>query len=244
MRRPLSNERVFRNIAATSAVIAALLMLVSNVVTSIAVDFQFEFLENPTGLLTAGLDAGALGLFRLGEIQGMFGYCLLFIPPTIYLWYWLRRRNFGLVTLYTVLGLISIVFGVIEYGVRISIWPAMMNAYPQAVEGQRELLVVVFTAITDFTFEGMYGVSSMLGGFWYFGMGLILRAERRILGLTAAIMGAGFVGAGFGWLLRVDPLARLELLFFLVPFWALWLGIVIWQGDEKSEQRVEAATAV
>lgn len=239
----MNDETSFRRIAAISAIISALLAIVSNVVTSMAVDFNFEFLADPAGLLTAGLDPGALSLFRWGEILGVFGYGLLFIPPTIYLWFWLRPRGPGLITLYTVLGLISIVLGVIEYGVRISIWPTMITAFSQAEEAQRQVLAVVFTAVTDFTFEGLYGINSILAGLWYLGMGQILRAERPILGITAAIMGAAFVGAGFGWLLRIEPLARLELFFFFMPFWALWLGIVIWQGAEKSEQGVETAAA-
>ena len=34
-----------------------------------------------------------LDLFRFGEILGMFDYCLLFIPPMLYLWYWLSSRD-------------------------------------------------------------------------------------------------------------------------------------------------------
>jgi hypothetical protein len=240
----MNDENSFRRIAAITAIISAPLMLASNIVTFMAVDFNFEFLANPAGLLTAGLDPGALGLFRMSEILGVFGYCLLFIPLTIYLWYWLRPRNPGLVTLYTVLGLMSIVFGVIEYGVRISIWPPLMIAYPEAVEAQREMLAVVFTAVTDFTFEGMYALSSILIGLWWLGIGLILRNERRILGIATAIMGVAILGAGIGWFLRVEPLARLELFYFFEPFWAIWLGLVIWRRGEQSEQMAVAATAV
>lgn len=33
------------------------------------------------------------------------------------------------------------------------------------------------------------------------------------------------------------------MLYFFEPFWALWLGVVIWRGAGQSAQRVEAATA-
>jgi hypothetical protein len=52
-----------------------------------------------------------------------------------------------------------------------------------------------------------------------------------------------FLIAGAGWLLRVGPLARLENAFFLVPFWTVWLGIVIWRRGEQSEQMAAAAAA-
>jgi len=225
----MNNEAPFRRLAAISAIISAPLAMASNVVPAIAVDFNLEFLADPAGLLSAGLDHTALGLFRWGEILGMFGYILFLLPATLYLWKWLRPRNPGLVTLYTVLALSGAVLGVIEYSVRASIWPPMMTAYPQAAEAQREVLEVVFRAVTDFTFEGMYALNAILTGIWWLGMGLVLRAERRILGFATAILGLAILGAGFGWLLRVDPLARLELFYFFTPFWALWLGIDIWR---------------
>jgi hypothetical protein len=239
----MNNQTSFRRIAAISTIIAALLILASIVVLSLAVEFNFEFLDNAAGLITAGLDAGAAGLFRWGSILELFGYFLLLIPATLYLWYWLRPRNPGLVTLYTVLGLTSIVLGVIGAAIRASFFPPMMIAYPQAAEAQRAVLEVVFRAVTDFTFESLYALDSILAGVWWLGIGLVLRAERRSLGMTTVILGIAVLGAGAGWLLRVDPLARLELFYFFEPFWALWLGVVIWRGAGKSEQRVEAATA-
>jgi hypothetical protein len=207
----MHDESAFRRIAAISAIVAALLSLAASVAAALAVDFNFEFLENPVRLLTAGLDADAIGLFRWGEILGVFGYCLLFIPPTLYLWYWLSPRSPRMVTLYTAIALTSIVLCVIESTVRTSIWPTMMLAYPQAAETQREVLQVVFSAVTDFTSEGLYAINSILGGLWL--------------------------------LVRVDPLARLELLYFFQPFWLLWLGIVILRHAEKDVEIVEVATS-
>ncbi len=121
----------------------------------------------------------------------------------------------------------------------------MMVAYPQAAEAQREVLEVVFRAITDFAFEGMYALNSILFGLWWLGIGLVLRGERRILGIATAIMGVAILGAGIGWLFRVDPLARLEAFYFFESFWLLWLGIVIWRRGEQNEPVLEeAATAV
>jgi hypothetical protein len=104
-----------------------------------------------------------------------------------------------------------------------------MIAYPQAADSQREVLEVVFKAVTDFSFEGMYALSGILAGLWWLGIGLVLRAEQRVLGIATAILGLAILGAGSGWLLRVDPLARLELFYFFVPLWALWLGVAIWR---------------
>ncbi|MDX1416685.1 MAG: hypothetical protein R3293_20965 [Candidatus Promineifilaceae bacterium] len=240
----MNSESSFKQIAAISIIVAGVLSLAANVILLLAVDFNFEFLENPEELLVAGFEPGAVELFRWGQVLGILGWCLLLIPVMLYLWYWLGPRNSGLMTLYTVLGLTSIVLCVIESTIPASIWPPMIAAYPQAADVQREVLQVIFSAVTDFAFEGMYALSSILFGLWSLGVGLVLRVERRILGIATAIMGAAILGAGFGWLLRVDPLARLELFYFFQPFWAIWLGIVIWGRGEQSEPEIEPATAV
>jgi hypothetical protein len=240
----MNNDALSRRIAAISAVIAALLILTATIVLALAVDFDFDFLANPADLITAGLDAEAAGLFHWGSILELLGSFLLLIPPALYLWQWLRPQNPGLINMATAFGLGSIFIGVIGAAIRASFWPPMMIAYPEAGEAQRQVLEAVFRSVTEFTFEGLYGVDSLLAGLWWLGIGLVLRFERPVLGVATAIMGAAILGAGVGWLFRVDPLARLELFYFFEPFWAIWLGTVIWQGAEKGEQRATAAAAV
>ncbi len=224
----MKDDISFSRIAAISAILAAVLILAANVVLAMAVDFDFDFLSDPNRLIAAGLDAGAIGLFRWGSILELFGYCLFLIPVTLYLWYWLKPHNPNLVIMATVFGLGGLFIGIIETAIRVSYWPPMMSAYPQATEAQRQVLQVVFRSVTDFTFEGLYATDTILGGLWWLGIGMVLRAERRVLGIATAIMGIVILGAGFGWLLQVDLLARLEMFYFLEPFWAIWLGIVIW----------------
>lgn len=240
----MSYRTSLRQIATISAIAAALLILASTVVLSMAVDFNMDFLSDPAGLITAGLGAGAASLFRWGSILELLGYFLLLIPVALYLWHWLNPHNPGLVGLATVFGLGSIFVGTIGAAIRAGFWPPMMVAYPQAAETQREVLEVVFRAISNFTFEGLYAIDSVLGGLWWLGIGLILRAERRILGIVTSIMGGAILGAGVGWLLQIDPLARLELFYFLEPIWVIWLGIVIWRRGEQSKHSLQAATAV
>jgi len=239
----MNDQTTFKRIAAITTIIAAVLNLGAWILGPLAVDFNFELLENPGNLLTAGLESDAIRLFRWGEILGLFGSSLLLIPLMLYLWQWLRARSPRLVTLYTVLGLTSIVLGVIEFAVRISIWPPMMAAYAQTAEVQREVLQVVFNALTVFGFESMYGLSSMLVGLWWLGVGLVLRPGQRVLGIATGIMGVAILGAGVGYLLQVDPLTRLELFYLFEIVWLVWLGIVIWRRDEQHEHVMEVAAA-
>lgn len=229
------NNETFKRTAGYSAFIAALLILASAVVLFTAVDFNSELLENPTDLITDGFDEGAAELFRWGSILEMFGYFVFFIPVAVYLWYWLAPRSPRWVTLFTVLGLISIVIGIFGAALRATFFPVMMVAYPQVAEAQSQTLQVIFLSLSDFTFEGLYALDSLLAGLWLLGIGLVLRAERRTLGIATLVLGVAILGAGLGWLLQIDPLARLELAYFLQPLWAIWLGIVIYRRDEQIE---------
>lgn len=236
----MKDQTLFGRIAAITAILTAPVTLASTVVLLKAVDFNSEYMSNPGGLITIGAPASVT--FRWGSILEL-GSTILLVPAALYLWYWLKPRASQLVTLYTIFGLASMFLAVTGELMRANLYPPLMNAYSQVSETQRDVLVVVFQGVTDFNFEGLWALELIFWGIWWLGIGLVLRNERRSLGVVTAILGIAFLGAGVGWLLGVSPLARLENAFFLVPFWAVWLGIVIWRRGEQSEYMVEAVAA-
>ncbi len=225
----MKDQTLFGRITAITAILTAPITLANTVVLLIAVDFNSEFMSNPAGLITIG--ATASETFRWGEILGL-GSTILLVPAALYLWYWLKPRAHQLVTLLTILGLASMLLAVTGELLRATLYPPLMTAYPQASETQQEILMVVFQGVTNFNFEGLWALEEIFWGIWWLGIGLVLRSERRSLGIFTVILGIAFLGGGAGWLLRVGPLARLENAFFLVPFWAVWLGVVIWRRGE------------
>jgi len=236
----MNDQITFKRIAAISAILAALLTVASTIVLLMAVDFNSEFMSHPEGLITIGGPASET--FRWGTILEL-GSTLFLMPVALYLWYWLKPRASKLVTLYTVLGLASMLLATTGELLRANLYPPLMNAYSQAPEFQKGVLMTIFQGITNLNFEGLWALELIFWGIWWLGIGLLLRSERLILGTIALILGIVFLIAGAGWLLRVDPLARLENAFFLVPFWAVWLGIVIWRRDEEHEHVMEVAPA-
>ena len=234
----MKGQTLFRRIAAITAILTAPLILANTVVLLIAVDFNSEFMSNPAGLITIG--ATASETFRWGSILEL-GSTILLVPAALYLWYWLNPRAHQLVTLFTIYGLASMLLAVTGELLRIGLYPPLIAAYPQASETQQEILMVIFQGITNFNFEGLWALELIFWGIWWLGIGLVLRHERRSLGIFTMILGTAFLIAGVGWLLRVGPLARFENAFFLVLFWVVWLGVVIWRRDEQSEQMVAAA---
>lgn len=230
----MNDQTASRRIAAISAIISAPLALAADVVVTVAVEFDFELLSDQARLINLG--ARAAEILRWGEILGIFGYYLLLAPVALYLWYWLRPHNPRLVTMYTVSGLGSIFIGVIGAGLRAGVLPEMMSAYAQAPDAQRQVLSVVFQTVTNVIFAALGPVEGILAGLWLLGIGLVLRSERRGLGIFAVILGIAMLGSGFGAMFQIELLAMLQLAYFVSPIWALWLGVVIWRGADKSEQ--------
>lgn len=229
----MNDQTTFKRIAAISAILAMPVTLANTIVLLMAVDFNTEFMSNPAGLITIGVPASET--FRWGSILELGAPTLLLVPAAFYLWYWLKPRAPKLVTLYTFFGLTSLLLAAIGSLLRATLYPPLMNAYSQASEIQRDVLMVIFQGITNFNFEGLYALDLVFSGIWWLGIGPLLRSDRRILGTVTTILGTAYLLAGAGWLLRFGPLARLENAFVFVPFWTMWLGIVIWRNPEKSE---------
>ena len=229
----MNDQTTFKRIAAISAILAMPVTLANTIVLLMAVDFNTDFMSNPAGLITIGVPASET--FRWGSILELGAPTLLLVPAAFYLWYWLKPRAPKLVTLYTFFGLTSLLLAAIGSLLRATLYPSLMNAYSQASEIQRDVLMVIFQGITNFNFEGLYALDLVFSGIWWLGIGPLLRSDRRILGTVTTILGITYLLAGAGWLLRFGPLARLENAFVFVPFWTMWLGIVIWRNPEKSE---------
>jgi len=236
----MNDQTLFRRITALSAILAALVTLASTVVLLVAVNFNPEFMSHPEGLITLGESASEI--FRWGTILEL-GYTILFFPAVLYLWYWLKPQAPKVASLYTVFGLAGLVPALIGALMRATLYPSLINAYSQTSDIQQDVLVVIFQGITNFNFEGLWALELIFWGIWWLGIGPLLRNERRLLGIITMILGIMYLVAGVGWLLRINPLARFENVFFFVPFWAVWLGIVIWRRDEQHQYGMEVATA-
>jgi hypothetical protein len=229
----MQNESTFRRIAAITAVVSAPLALGASLALAQALQFNAEVMSNPAGLIALGAQVAAT--FRWVEFIGMFGYYLLLLPATLYLWYWLKPRDPRLVGLFTILGFGYIFVGAIGSAVLVSLAPPLMLVYPQVLESQRNVVQAVFQVVTDLGIVALFSLSYILGGFWWLGIGLVLRAERRILGSLTVLQGLVTLVYGVGAMLHIEALTNLEALTFLAPIWALWLGVVIWRNDRQGD---------
>jgi hypothetical protein len=236
----MNDETSLRRIAALSAILAAPVGLGSMVLVGIAVDFNFEAVSSFSDVITLG--ASAAGPLHLAWVITDFFGTLLLAPAALYLWQWLRPRNPNLVTLWTFFGFAFFLTAAIVLSFVGAVVPPLMRAYETASGSQRDVLLVVLTALFDMLYNGGGPLVYLFAGIWWLGTGAVLRKERRILGIVTLIMGVFGLGVWAEQTFRIEPLVFTEdVIYYLTYIWAVWLGIVIWRRVETREQMVEAA---
>jgi hypothetical protein len=240
----MNSDTTLRRIAGISAIVAAPVALSSMVLAFLAVEFNAEF--QPEDLLTLG-SRGARIFRTAWMITDAFGYSLLLTPAVLYLWDKFKPKKPNLVNLYTIFGVGYIFAEVIALSFIGGAVPPMMRAYSEASGPQREMLMLIFDAVINMVFNGLFAFTTTFLGIWWLGIGSFLRTERRWLGIVTMILGAIALVKGITQIIGVasNPvLDMLELLYLLLwPFWILWLGIVLLLNAGTSEQFPETSVA-
>ncbi|MGD2155578.1 MAG: DUF4386 family protein [Anaerolineales bacterium] len=238
----MNDNTVFRQTTAVSAIISTPLALLSTFISSYAVGFNFDLLDEPVGLITLG--ARVAELFRWSWTLAAFGFYILLVPATLYLKRWLNSQKPNLVRMATLFGLGYCFIGGISLITMATVLSPLIRTYSNALGSQGDILVVVFQVISDLTFMGLGALAFIFGGVWWLGIGLELRAKRRVLGITTLVLGIATLGSGLGYLFHIKPLARLEMInYFLNPIWAAWVGIVILRRVEKGKLASKTQTS-
>ena len=222
----MNDHQSFQRFAALAAIISFPLTLGSIVLSGMAVDFNMEASTNPALLLSVGAD-GAREL-RQGMILDMFSsYYLPLLPVALFLWRWLGSRDPDWVLFYTICGLGYILIGAIGAVILAAVHPPLISAYSQSSVEQRPALETVFSAVWNMVYGGIWNIlEALLAGIWFFGIGLLLRGERRLFSIFSIILGISALLSSLGVILGIEAIALLGVIYgLLAPVWALWLGI-------------------
>lgn len=233
----MNNDNSFKRLAAISAIISAPLAIGSLVLGLIPVDFNFEVFSDMNLFIQVGV-SGAI-LLRWGMILDVFGYYLLLMPAAFVLLFSLKSRGPDRVWFYTFCGLSYMLIGAIGASILAAVWPPIIIAYVDASGQSREILKAVFSGVTNIVYGGLWGILELIpGGIWWLGIGLLLKSERRILGIATIILGIFALLNVIGNILNIEAIAMPGLFVYLyfAPIWALWLGFDLLRRTRKSNR--------
>ena len=150
------------------------------------------------------------------------------MPIALFIQHWFKAKHPIWVQFYTTCGLGYILIGATGAIALAVVQPPLINAYAQAATAQGAILQTIFEAIWNIVYGGMWNIlGEFLVGIWFFGAGLLLRSERRALGIVSMTAGIAALVDSFGNILGMEGLAFVGLSIYLIlaPIWALWFGI-------------------
>lgn len=232
----------FRRFAAASAILVAPLAYVTIGLIMVSIDFEMEVFADPARMVAIG-EAGAT-LFRWSQLLDMFSFYLLWIPPMVFLWYWLRSHAPLTVALLTAVGVGFALIAALGAAINAAALPSLMIEYAQAGAEEQAAIVALFTALTDAVIVGLFGIfGRFLISVWLLGTGYFLRRERRYLGYAAIVFGI-FTSLSFlGNVIGAPGIHSVGVTgyIFLGPLWVFWLGIVIWRGPAMADVQPQTA---
>lgn len=238
----MNDQTLFKRITVVSAILYVPVSLASFVLVAMSVDFNADAVSNVADVITLGGDAAG-PLHLAWTITDLFSNLLL-APAALFLWHWLKPRSPSLITLWTLFGLAYVLTAMISVSLLGGTVPPLMRAYERASASQQDVLLAVFQIIFNMIFYGVGPLTFLFGGLWWLGTGLILRNERRVLGIVTLVLGGFALGVWVEQTFRIEPLVIIENLYiFLSYIWAMWLGIIIWQRDEQHQHVMDVATA-
>jgi hypothetical protein len=237
-------DHSFSHMAAIAA-IASLPLAAGNLFAMLAtVHFHLNGMTNPLILLHAG--AGAAPLWRWSMILDISGYYLPIVPLILLLHSSLRQRGPNWIDLFAFCLLAYCLIGAIGGAILATALPTLIREFATASSANRLSLQSVFTGYTDGIYRGLWNLlEEFLAGIGWIGFGLVLRAERRRLGIVTVVLGAACLVDSFGTALNIDAVASAGLTVYLVlaPTWACCMGIDLLR-THSPEVRVDRSLLV
>jgi len=222
-----AGQRCFARMAGILAIVSAPLALASLFVALPAVDYDMATLTNMMLFLRTGARGAASG--RWAMVLDMFGYYLMIAPATMLLGRSLAKQGGGLwVELCTGCVLVYVVVGAVGAAVLSAVLPPLMTAYARAAASDRATIEVVYRAVTDTVYGGMWNIfEEIVAGVGWFGLGWFIRARRPRLGVLTMLLGLGCLVDGFGNVVGAKAVADVGLYVYLLlaPAWAAWVGL-------------------
>ena len=229
----MTQEDSFRRIVAWLAIVSAVFAIGNFALTGIAGGGDSRYLSDVYAFIETGKEAGSV--MRWAWLSDLLGYYLLLVPVAFLLYHWLRSEKPYWMGIVTFFGLGYIFCGIIGAAILARTWPTLLAGFQNAQGVSQEIYRIVFVNTTQAVYGGMWGyLEFLLGGVWWIGVGLILRARRRVLGIVTVILGSITLAAALGEVFTFGVVASVGFMayLFLAPIWAVWLGVSVLRCDD------------
>lgn len=217
-------------------VVSVPLLIGAGILVPAAFGFDIEAIAHPGSIVDKG--EGIAQLLRWGALVDMLSY-LPFAVLVVYFHYRLRARNQELVALLSFCGLAYVLIGSIAGALLASAGPPLITGYASASVEGREAARVALEAIGHISLVGLWGTLELISlGFWFVGIGSLLRNEWRWFAMLSIVVGLAVLAASARTGLTgrtlveisgpIDLLMAAPLGLFFV--WELWLAVRLWRG--------------
>ncbi len=220
------DDRSFHRAAAIAAILSLPLAAGNLLAMFATVHFNPDGMTDPLILLHAG--RGGATLWRWSMILDILGYYLPIVPLIILLRSSLRDERPNWIDLSALCLLAYCLIGASGGAILATAVPTLIREYATAQPTHQASLQAVFTGYTDGIYRGLWNLlEELLAGIGWLGLGLVLRAEHRRLGLASIVLGAACLVDSLGTALNVDAVGSSGLTIYLVlaPIWACWMGL-------------------
>lgn len=213
------------------------LLIGAGIAVPAAFGFDIQAMAHPGSIVDKG--EGVAQLLRWGALLDMVSY-LPFAVIVVYVHYQLRERNPELVALLTACGLGYVLIGSIAGALLASAGPPLIEGYAAATAEAREAARVTLEALGHVSLVGLWGTLELIVlGFWFLGVGWLLRRDWRPFAMLSVIVGLGVLASSVRTgltghtIVEVDGPIALAILAAssLLFVWELWLVVRLWRGS-------------
>jgi hypothetical protein len=223
-------------LVAAAAVLSVVLGMGASILLAAAYGFDLHTFAHPGSIVDKGVEVARL--LRWGALLDMASY-LPMAAVVVYFHHRLRERNPELVSLLTAGGLAYVLIGSIAGALLAAAGPPLIAGYASASAEGREAARVVLEALGNAALVGLWGTLELICiGFWFLGLGWLLRSDWRRFAALSIVVGVGMLVASARTGLTgrtlvevngpVDFVIAAPLGLFFV--WIFWLAARLWRG--------------
>ena len=216
-----------RKIVGFVTLISGVIGLVSYVLVLMAVNFNFEFFNDPSQIFQT--EGKSSLLLKWSMITDLFGYYLLLVPVLFFIHNWMEMKTTWS-PVFTFCGAAYIFAGALGASILGASWPMLIDKFSLATSVQQDMVKLSFENLSWMVGDGIWNIfDACMFGVWFIAVGVLVKRENKTWGWFTISIGTlsalDFIGNIFNIKIIADTALNLYLV--LAPIWAILAGIAI-----------------